>query len=143
MLRRDLPPARKKQIKRVLMHRRYKATGPPQDVVEAVHERAGWSCEVCTAAVGDRRGTDHHLHHRRPRAAGGSKAPETNLPSNLLLLCPPCHHDIESNREISREMGWLVPQGVDPATVRVLVLRDRWVYLTAAGTYADAPLDGE
>ena len=70
MLRRNLPPSRAKAIKRVLIHRRYKATGPTRDVVEVVYERAGYSCEICTAAVGDRRGVDHHIHHRRPRAAG-------------------------------------------------------------------------
>jgi 5-methylcytosine-specific restriction protein A len=142
MLRRNLPPSRKKAIKRVLLSRRYKATGPPSDVVEVVYERAQWSCEICTEGVGDRRGVDHHVHHRRPRAAGGSRRGDTNLPSNLLLLCPPCHSDIESHRAVAQSMGWLVVQGVDPAEVATLVQRDRWAYLTADGRYAGSPPDG-
>lgn len=141
MLRRNLPPSRKKAIKRVMLARRAKATGPDPDVVDAVYERAGWSCEVCTAGVGDRRGVDHHLHHRRPRAMGGSSRTDTNLPSNLLLLCPDCHRDIESHRAVALSMGWIVPQGTDPATVAVLVQRDRWVYLTVNGRYSDDPPD--
>lgn len=139
MLRRNIPPSRKKQIKRVLLSRRVKATGPTPDVVDAVYERAGYSCEICTEGVGDRRGVDHHIHHRRPRAAGGSRRADTNLPSNLLLLCPPCHAQTESHRGVAQSMGWLVVQGVDPATVAVLVQRDRWTYLTEDGRYSELP----
>lgn len=119
--------------------RRYKATGPAADVVEAVCERAGYSCEICTEQVGDRRGVDHHIHHRRPRGAGGSRRADTNLPSNLLLLCPPCHREVESHRGPAQSMGWLVVQSVDPATIAVLVQRDRWAYLTDDGRYSDLP----
>ena len=139
MLRRSLTPSRQKAIKRVLMARRMRSTGPAGDVVEAVYERAQWSCEVCTEGVGDRRGVDHHIHHRRPRAAGGTRREDTNLPSNLLLLCPPCHHDIESHRAVAQSMGWPVPQTTDPATVAVLVQRDRWTYLAVDGRYSDDP----
>jgi 5-methylcytosine-specific restriction protein A len=142
MLRRNFDEGKKKRIKRVLLSRRYKATGPVADVVEVVYERAQWSCEICTEGVGDRRGVDHHVHHRRPRAAGGSRRADTNLPSNLLLLCPVCHGQVESHRAVAQSMGWLVVQGVNPAEVAVLVQRDRWVYLTADGRYADSPPDG-
>ncbi|OKI47275.1 HNH endonuclease [Micromonospora sp. CB01531] len=125
MLRRDLTPSRRKAIKRVMLPRRYKATGPTAE------------------AVGDRRGVDHHIHHRRPRAAGGSKRPDTNLPSNLLLLCPPCHQQIESHRAVAQSMGWLVVQAADPAQTAVLVQRDRWTYLTADGRYSDDPPEVE
>lgn len=126
-------------MKRVAMKSRYRNTGPRPDVVEAVYERAQHSCEVCTEAVGDRRGEDHHLHHRRPRAAGGSRRPDTNSPANLLLLCPECHSQIESHRTISFSMGWLLSQRQEPSKVRVLVQRDRWVFLTHEASYADAP----
>lgn len=126
-------------MKRAPMRSRPRATGPSADVVEAVYERAQYSCEICTGAVGDRRGEDHHLHHRRPRGAGGSRRLDTNLPSNLLLLCPPCHSDVESHRAEAQTMGWLVPQSGRPAEVAVLVQRDRWVYLTDNGTYSDNP----
>ena len=122
-------------MKRTQMKTRYRNTGPRPDVVDAVYERAGHSCEVCLCAVGDRRGEDHHIHHRRPRAAGGSKRPDTNSPANLLLLCPGCHSDIEANRTISYAMGWLIRQNQNPTEVAVLVHRDRWAYLTADARY--------
>lgn len=125
-------------MKRTAMKTRYRNTGPRPDVVDAVYERAQHSCEVCTEAVGDRRGEDHHIHHRRPRAAGGSRRPDTNSPANLLLLCPECHRQIEGNREISFGMGWLLRQNQNPVEVRVLVQRDRWVYLTADARYLPA-----
>ncbi len=125
------------------MKRRYRNTGPVSEVVEAVYERAGWSCEICTDAVGDRRGVDHHIHHRRPRAIGGTQRPDTNRPPNLMLLCPGCHTTVESRRGEAQAMGWLVSQYDDPTTVAVLVQRDRWVYLTADGGYSDNPPGGE
>ena len=143
VLKREFSEGRKKRMKRTLLSRRYKATGPTAEVVETVYERAAYSCEICTEGVGDRRGVDHHIHHRRPRAAGGSKRADTNLPSNLLLLCPTCHRQVESHRGPAQSMGWLVVQGTDPATVAVLVQRDRWVYLTESGTYADEPPEVE
>jgi 5-methylcytosine-specific restriction protein A len=126
-------------MRRSTLTRRRRNTGPTQDVVEAVYERAHWSCEICTGDVGDRRGVDHHIHHRRPRAAGGSTRPDTNLPPNLLLLCPDCHGQVESHRAVALSMGWLVPQGTDPATVAVLVRRDQFVYLSTDGRYLDHP----
>lgn len=130
---------RGKPLRRTPMKSARQSTGPDQDVVDAVYERAGHSCELCTHAVGPQRGLDHHIHHRRPRAAGGSKRPDTSLPSNLLLLCPPCHEGVESRRGEALDAGWLVPQSGDPAETAVLIQRDRWVYLTKDGDYAAHP----
>jgi len=136
---RRTPLQRKTPLKQAAPKRSHRGTGPAQDVVDAVYERAGHSCEACTAAVGPVRGLDHHLHHRRPRAAGGSRREDTNLPSNLLLLCPPCHERIESRRGEALDAGWLVPQSADPAEVAVLIRRDTWTYLTADGRYHAHP----
>lgn len=46
---------------------------------------------------------------------GGDTRPETNCPSNLLLLCTPCHSAVESSRQISYERGWLVHAEHNPA----------------------------
>lgn len=137
MLRRNLPPSRKKAINREMMRRRLRITGPPPEVVEAVYERAGYACEIAGCMVGDERGIDHHIHHRRPRALGGTSRGDTNLPQNLLLLCPPHHLEVERHRDHARAVGWLVPQSADPATVPVLVQRDRWVLLTPDGRYEE------
>lgn len=126
---------RGKPLARKAWRSRPKPTGPAQDAVEAVYERGSHSCEICGCAVGPQRGLDHHIHHRRPRAAGGSRAPETNLPSNLLLLCPADHRLVESNRAGSLAAGWLVRQGTDPAGVPVVIHGPRLVYLTQDGRY--------
>lgn len=115
------------------------STGPARDVVEAVYERAAWACELGGEAVGPVRGVDHHIHHRRPRAMGGTDRPDTNLPSNLLLLCPADHEAIESRRAEATEAGWLVPQTCDPAQIPVLIRYERWVYLAVDGTYSKHP----
>ncbi len=119
------------------MRSRYRKTGPSDEVVDLVYERAGWSCEIDGAQVGDRRGVDHHIHHRRPRRMGGSQLDDTNAPQNLLLLCPPCHEMVESERTAAYAGGWLVRQQEDPLVVPVLVLAAER-YLTADGAYADS-----
>lgn len=121
------------------MKSRPRNTGPRRDVVDAVLERAQYSCEIASCHIGDRRGIDYHLHHRRPRRMGGDRRPDTNSPSNLLVLCPPHHEEIESRRAEAYAVGWLLRQNDNPAAVAVLVQRDRWVYLTADGRYGDAP----
>jgi hypothetical protein len=109
-------------------------------VVEAVLERAQYSCEACGVLVGDRRGVDWSVQHRRPRGMGGTKRRGTNLPSNLMILCGSattgCHGFAESNRESALAAGWLVSQGKDPATAPVLVCK-RWVLLTNEATYLE------
>lgn len=126
-------------MKRSPLKSRPRNTGPTAAVVDAVLDRAQYACEIQGCAVGDRRGIDYHLHHRRPRQQGGTRRRDTNLPSNLMLLCPPCHVEVESRRAEAYAVGWLLPQNAKPAEVAVLVQRDRWVYLTADGRYSDDP----
>jgi len=62
-------------------------TGPNNMTVEAILERAGYSCEACGNQVGDRRGEDWSVQHRRPRGMGGTRWQGINKPSNLMILC--------------------------------------------------------
>lgn len=76
-------------------------------------------------------------HHRRPRGAGGSKRPDTNLASNGLMLCRVyCHPWAESQRDEARDdRGWLISQfrkDVTPSQVPVL-LHDGWFLLDDHG----------
>ena len=91
-------------------------TGFPQKVLDAVQLRSNGACEICGLALIEQ------LHHRRPRAMGGSKAPDTNTASNCLGVCRACHSMVESRRGVAFERGWLVRQGQDPAAVPVM----RW-----------------
>lgn len=103
-----------------------------------VLERAQYSCELDGAQIGDRRGVDYHVHHRRPRRMGGSQLPDTNAPQNLLILCPDDHEMVESERTAAYAGGWLVRQGDDPAEVPVLIVAEL-KFLTADGKYASLP----
>lgn len=110
-----------------------RATGPTPAVREIVYARAGYACEVCGDTYGP-----FLTHHRRPRGMGGTRRLDTNSPSNLLLLCDPCHLNVESFRDRARAMKWLVVQHHDPALTPVR-LRHGWTYLTPDGGYAPAP----
>jgi hypothetical protein len=111
-------------------------------IVEACLDRAQYSCEICGSGVGDRRGEDWSLHHRRPRKSGGTRWPGISLPSNLLILCGSgttgCHGFVESNRVGAIAGGWLVSQYADPRKEKVFIVRERWVFLTDTGTYEAA-----
>lgn len=117
-------------------------TGPRNDVVEAILERANWSCEACGVELGDRRGEDWSVQHRRPRGMGGTRWKGINLPSNLMILCGSattpgsCHEFAESQRTAAVAAGWLVLSRQDPAFVKCLVLK-RWVLLTNSATYVE------
>jgi 5-methylcytosine-specific restriction enzyme A len=117
------------------------STGPDRLTVDAIYERDGWSCFCCGGAVGPERGEDHHIHHRRPRAMGGTNRPDTNSPANLLLLCPDCHRLIESERVWALQQGLLLVQADDPALVAVRI-HHAWpdlIYLTADAQYSRTP----
>lgn len=78
------------------------------------------------------------VHHRRPRAAGGSRRPETNRAANGLAVCDADHAWIESFREQAHRYGWLLRQQQTPSEVPVL-RRGVWVLLDDAGGFTPVP----
>lgn len=102
-----------------------------QCVAVMLDRSLGW-CERC----GGERIND--AHHRRPRGMGSTLRPETNQPSNGLMLGRKCHDWVESHRAESYEHGWLVHQSVDPREVPVLY-RGTLVYLDDLGNMHDQP----
>jgi len=91
-------------------------------------------CEVWEVCNGARSGPPHH---RRPRGSGGSRRPDTNLPSNGLSCCPACHDWIENNRTEAKRWGWLLEQHQVPSEVPVL-RRGSWVLFDDLGSYLPA-----
>lgn len=88
-------------------------TGPTPATVELVWERDAGRCARCGKPLRrDDRGQSWSLHHRMARGAGGSRSLWVNLPGNLVLLdgsgVTGCHGDIESDRGLSYDTGWLV-----------------------------------
>lgn len=117
---------------------RRRDTGPSKAVKDLVHARAGGHCEFCGMAPAFGIAWVMDVHHRRPRALGGTKDPAANLPSNLVLLHRNCHEWLESNRTAALKQGWLVPQGHDPAAV-ALAMATGTVWLTDDGAYVAVP----
>lgn len=96
------------------------------EVHQTVTARSGGMCEVCGAErIWD-------LHHRHPRKSGGTKRAWIGLASNCLGVCRSDHNLIESRRILARLLGWLVPEGFDPAACPVMY-RGGWAWLTEDG----------
>jgi hypothetical protein len=126
--RAGVPAARSAEPMRPPVKQRRRDTGPSKEVRGLVKARARGLCEHCGAP-----GTD--IHHRRPRAMGGTSDPAANLPSNLVLLCRSSHRILEEQRWSAHLLGWLVRQGADPAQVPVR-MAGRWVLLDDAGGWS-------
>ncbi|RVW03162.1 hypothetical protein EGT50_09970 [Rhodococcus xishaensis] len=104
-------------------------------VRELIEARAGGRCEAMWA--GTCNGRVEEIHHRRPRGAGGSKAPAVNRAGNGIAICSPCHRLIESQRDAARTAGLLVSlHESHPANVPV-VRRHRLVLLDDFGGIHD------
>jgi len=101
-----------------------------------VMERAGFQCERCGISIQSRAMS---IHHRRPRAMGGTHRPETNYPSNLMALCGSgttgCHGYLESHRVEAMDYGFIVPQYETPSNVPVKTFIHGWVLLNDDGTF--------
>lgn len=112
-------------------------TGASQEVRMSVLMRAGFQCERCGTSI---RSIPMSVHHRRPRAMGGTHRPETNYPSNLLALCGSgttgCHGYIESHRTEAIDYGFIVPQYETPSLVPVKLYLHGWVLLTDEGSFS-------
>ncbi len=91
-------------------------TGFPPAVKREIFDRSGGRCEVGAAGCTLRATA---FHHRRPRAAGGTRRPDTNSAANGLAVCDACHRFIESHRTWALARGFLLRQTDDPATVPV------------------------
>lgn len=96
----------------------------------SVLERAGFQCERCGVSIST---VPMSIHHRRPRAMGGTHRAETNYASNLMALCGSgttgCHGYLESHRSEAIEYGFIVPQYETPNKVSVKTYLHGWIFL--------------
>ena len=150
LARTGIARTREAGARKIKASQRTRDTGPPPATRQLVVDRAGGCCEVCGTLLHDGYGwlAAHSIHHRQPRGMGGTSRPEINSPANLLLLCGSatspegCHAVIEKRREAAIALGYLVPQGTDPAATSVYITppgaRVRRVLLTHDGHYQEA-----
>ena len=102
-------------------------TGPDLATRQAVIDRAGRKCERCGQP-------GEQIHHRKPRGMGGTSDPAINAFPNLVLVCVTCHDEIERNRQMAYESGWLVHRWQDPAEVTAWDLAGIEIEFHADGT---------
>lgn len=107
-------------------------SGFSKQVRDTAIARSQGHCEICGV------GAPEQLHHRRPRARGGTRRPESNRAANALAICLRCHELAESRREFALDRGWLVRQTMLPADVPVLFQGD-WALLSDDGSVFRPP----
>ena len=116
-------------------------TGPDATTVAAVWARDHGRCVRCGRGLGPARGWDWSMQHRRARQGTDSR-PDTNQPTNLILLCGSattgCHGHVESYRAEARAGGWAVRQSDVPAAMPVRHAVHGWVLLSADGSHTTA-----
>jgi hypothetical protein len=118
---------------------------PDPETVRRVVEREQGRCICCGVDVLGERGWGWSIHHRR----GRDRRPDSHSLANLVLLAGAsnvdgCHGRVhQQSRSWSRPRGlWLSrAAGTDPLSVPLLLHGERFVYLTADGTYCDAPTE--
>jgi|GEM_PF-4577705 len=103
--------------------------------------RSGGACEVGLVCGGRSAGVDPA--HREGKKAGGTGKTWSNLASNLLWSCRPCHDFIDNTQPARAEkLGLKLRAGVArPWEVPVLHERFRWVLLDNEGGVRAAPAD--
>lgn len=114
-------------------------------VVDLILERDMHSCVRCGMGVGDLRGMDFSIQHRRARGAGGSVLADTALPSNGVILCGSatsdhCHSEVERRRVEDEIAGFWSPQllGGKPVVMTTVPLHHAaygWVLLDDFGGF--------
>lgn len=113
-------------------------------VVDLILERDMHSCVRCGMGVGDLRGMDFSIQHRRARGAGGSVLPDTALPSNGVILCgsatTKCHAEVERRRVEDEIAGYWAPQlaGGKPVVMTTVPLHHAahgWILLDDFGGF--------
>lgn len=105
-------------------------TGPTHRIRTAVVARSESHGHARCERCGDR--PPEQIHHRKPRAMGGTSDPAVNSPANLVAICAYCHLAIELGRTDAFLDGWLVRNSEDPAEIPVRY-RGRFVQLTGNG----------
>lgn len=118
--------------------------GPDWDLVyHLLAVRSGGRCEISGVRL-DR--TNSSIHHRRPRAMGGTSRGDVHDLCNLILAeghgTIGAHMWVEVNREAATERGLLVPQNHDPAQVPVTLWSGRRVMLDRTAPLYLPPADG-
>lgn len=115
-------------------------TGPTLETKRAVIGREGGRCFRCGKPLALWDGVEwvpckpYSIHHRKPRGMGGTRDPEINSSTNLILLCGSgttgCHGWVESRRATAKNWGLLLSKHVKGRNrVAYSEYRDTWIDL--------------
>jgi len=117
----------------------------PRQVRHMFFDREGQRCFYCRRVLswslrGSMLAGGWSVHHRKPRGMGGTR--EAMSYAHGIAICGTgvsgCHGWIEQHREISLELGLLIPKSATtdeyrPENVRVRDKAGRWFLLTHDG----------
>lgn len=141
-LSRTAPLGRGKPIRRTApaTMRRWRYTGPTDEVRALLIDRSGGRCEIGATCDGRAVGVDPS--HRIAKGMGGSSLASTNAVTAILWACRACHQHVEDYPEEAYAAGWKVRHGAaNPASVPVMISSfggGVTVWLNESGTYSTA-----
>ena len=101
--------------------------------------RDGSRCARCARGIAN---IPASVHHRKPRAIGGTRDPRINDPRNLVVLCGTgttgCHGWVESHRADALYAGWLI-RSFDDLDAPCIREDGTMIYLTGLFGRVDVP----
>lgn len=142
-LSRTAPLGRGKPIRRTApaTMRRWRYTGPSDDVRALLITRSRGLCEIGAVCGGFAEGVDPS--HRIAKGMGGTSLASVNAVTAILWACRADHDFVESHPEESYAAGWKIKHGhLDPADVPVMIATaggGLLVGLAPDGTYCAPP----
>jgi hypothetical protein len=109
---------------------------------QRILQRENGRCIRCGEQLGEIRGWDWSIHHRRRRDG----KPDSHSLQNCVAMCggdnvTGCHGWAHQHRSESQPDGYWLSRiaGEDPLLMPILVGKDRWVYLSVDGEYSYEP----
>jgi hypothetical protein len=93
------------------------AVAPAKGTHVQALERDSYSCFRCGESILN---NTYRILYRRAADTHSNRLGSTHAISNLLVICTHCTDEIDVRPALSKRLGYLIPQGVDPLRVPVL-----------------------
>lgn len=105
----------------------------------AAYERSGGRCEITGTILPGGPDGEWAIHHRRPKAMGGTNRADTHTLPNVLALTHTIHnlatHSVHLDPAWAKPLGYLLRQDQIPRLAPVLLYGRWWGLLGIHGEY--------